>query len=77
MSTDAATDDDRDIDVVDESGEDVDVVDFTRLARFVLERMRIHPQAELSLKFVDVDEMANLDKFWMESEGPTDVLCRP
>ncbi len=65
------------IDVVDESGEAVDVVDFTRLARFVLERMRIHPQAELSLKFVDVDEMANLNKLWMESEGPTDVLAFP
>jgi probable rRNA maturation factor len=65
------------VDVVDESGEDVDVVDFSRLARFVLERMRIHPQAELSLKFVDIDEMVNLNKLWMESDGPTDVLAFP
>jgi probable rRNA maturation factor len=65
------------VDVINESGADVDVVDFSRLARFVLERMRIHPQAEMAVKFVDVDEMSRLNELWMDKHGPTDVLAFP
>jgi probable rRNA maturation factor len=65
------------VDVINESGSDVDVVDFSRLARFVLERMRIHPQAEMAVKFVDIDEMSRLNELWMDKQGPTDVLAFP
>ncbi|MEP6527985.1 MAG: rRNA maturation RNase YbeY [Nocardioidaceae bacterium] len=65
------------VDVINESGADVDVVDFSRLARFVLERMRIHPQAEMAVKFVDMDEMSRLNELWMDKQGPTDVLAFP
>jgi probable rRNA maturation factor len=65
------------VDVINESGAEVDVVDFSRLARFVLERMRIHPQAEMAVKFVDVDEMSRLNELWMDKHGPTDVLAFP
>jgi probable rRNA maturation factor len=65
------------VDVINESGADVDVVDFSRLARFILERMRIHPQAEMAVKFVDVDEMSRLNELWMDKHGPTDVLAFP
>jgi probable rRNA maturation factor len=65
------------IDVINESAADIDVLDFTRLARFVLERMRIHPQADMAVKFVDVDEMSRLNELWMDKQGPTDVLAFP
>jgi probable rRNA maturation factor len=65
------------VDVINESGADIDVMDFSRLGRFVLERMRIHPQAELAVKFVDVDEMGRLNELWMDKQGPTDVLAFP
>jgi probable rRNA maturation factor len=65
------------VDVINESGSDVDVVDFARLARFVLERMRIHPQAEMAVKFVDIDEMSRLNELWMDKQGATDVLAFP
>jgi probable rRNA maturation factor len=65
------------VDVINESGADIDVIVFSRLARFVLERMRIHPQAELAVKFVEVDEMSRLNELWMDKQGPTDVLAFP
>jgi probable rRNA maturation factor len=65
------------VDVINESAADIDVLDFTRLARFVLERMRIHPQADMAVKFVDVDEMSRLNELWMDKTGPTDVLAFP
>jgi probable rRNA maturation factor len=65
------------VDVINESAADVDVVDFSRLARFVLDRMRIHPQAEMAVKFVNVDEMTRLNELWMDKQGPTDVLAFP
>ena len=65
------------VDVINESAAEIDVVDFSRLARFVLDRMRIHPQAEMAVKFVDVDEMSRLNELWMDKTGPTDVLAFP
>ena len=47
------------------------------LARFVIDRMRVHPQAELCIKAVDEDTIAELNEQWMEKEGPTDVLAFP
>ncbi|NQU36696.1 MAG: rRNA maturation RNase YbeY [Actinobacteria bacterium] len=46
-------------------------------AEFVLRRLRIHPQAELSLVLVDEDAMALLHERWMDEPGPTDVLSFP
>ena len=65
------------IEVLNESGLDVDVRRLSRLARFVMERMRVHPQAELCIKAVDDDTIAELNEQWMEKEGPTDVLAFP
>ena len=41
------------IEVLDESGHQVDVRELSRLARFAMDRMRVHPQAELCIKLVD------------------------
>ena len=65
------------IEILNESGADVDVKELSRLARFVIDRMRVHPQAELCIKLVDEDTIAELNKQWMDKEGPTDVLAFP
>jgi probable rRNA maturation factor len=65
------------IEVLNESGTDVDVRRLSALSRFVMEQMRVHPQAELCIKAVDEDTIAALNEQWMEKEGPTDVLAFP
>ena len=65
------------IEVIDESGHDLDVRELARLSRFVMDVMRVHPQAELCIKAVDEDTIAQLNAQWMEKEGPTDVLAFP
>jgi probable rRNA maturation factor len=65
------------IEVLNESGESLDVDHLVGLSRFVLDRMRVHPLAELCIKAVDEDTMSELNQKWMEGEGPTDVLAFP
>ena len=65
------------IEVLDESGTGLDVQHLASLSRFVMDRMRVHPLAELCIKAVDVDTMTELNEQWMEKEGPTDVLAFP
>ena len=66
------------VDVLDESGSgDADVVALTRLCRFVMRRMRLHPATELTVRLVDADTMAVLNEQWMGQTGPTDVLSFP
>ena len=65
------------IEVLDESGGGVDIAELSRLSRFVLDRMRVHPMAELCIKLVDEATIAELNERWMEKEGPTDVLAFP
>ncbi len=65
------------IEVLNESGEPLDVQRLSQLARFVMDRMRVHPAAELCIKAVDEDTIAQLNEQWMEKEGPTDVLAFP
>lgn len=65
------------IDVNNESGVDVDEKALAGLSRFVLDELRIHPLAELSVLLVDSDAMAALHVQWMDEAGPTDVLSFP
>ena len=65
------------IEVLNESGHDLDVKQLAALSRFVMDRMRVHPQAELCIKAVDESTIAELNEQWMEKEGPTDVLAFP
>jgi probable rRNA maturation factor len=65
------------VEVLNESGLDLDLGAFTRLARFTIRRMRVHPQAVLCLKLVDEATMSDYNKRFMGKTGPTDVLSFP
>lgn len=65
------------IDVNNESGASVDTERLVQLATFVLDSLRIHPQAELSILLVDVDTMSAYHEKFMDEPGPTDVLSFP
>ena len=65
------------IEVLNESGYDLDVKRLAALSRFVMDRMRVHPLAELCIKAVDEATIAQLNEQWMEKQGPTDVLAFP
>lgn len=65
------------VEIANESGFDVDEVQLAALARHVLQDMRIHPLAELSVRLVDEAAMTELHVKWMGEEGPTDVLAFP
>lgn len=63
--------------VANESGTAVDVEGLTALLRFALDRLGVHPLAEVSLLAVDLQSMADLHVQWMDEEGPTDVMSFP
>ena len=65
------------IEVLNESGQELDVRELAQLSLFVMDVMRVHPQAELCIKAVDEDTISELNQQWMEKEGPTDVLAFP
>ncbi len=65
------------IEVVNESDVDVDIDVLGRQAEFVLHRLRIHPQAELSVVLVGEEPMTDLHVRWMDEPGPTDVMSFP
>ena len=65
------------IDINNESGTEVDEEALLDVARFALDRMRIHPLSELSVIVVDEEAMAALHVQWMDEPGPTDVMSFP
>src|SRR5262250_2258080 len=65
------------IEIANESGFAVDEPALAALARYVLDEMRMHPLAELSVLLVDAPTIADLHQRWMGEEGPTDVLAFP
>jgi probable rRNA maturation factor len=65
------------IEILNESGRELDVKGLSQLSRFVWDALRVHPLAELCIKAVDEDTIATLNEQWMEKDGPTDVLAFP
>ena len=65
------------VDICNESGVEIDSDALLGLIRHVLDEMRIHPLAELSVLLVDPTAMEQLNLQWMDHEGPTDVLAFP
>ena len=65
------------VEINNESGLEADSTGLLRLADFALEKLRIHPQAELSIVLVDEPTMAAYHEKYMDEPGPTDVLSFP
>jgi probable rRNA maturation factor len=65
------------IEIANESGVAVDESGLAALARHVLDGMRVHPLAELSVLLVDEAAMSDLHERWLGEPGPTDVLAFP
>ena len=65
------------IDIDNHSGVEVDLDSLHRQADFVLTRLRINPESELSITLCDESEMTELHIKWMDEPGPTDVLSFP
>ena len=65
------------IEINNESGVEVDELAVQRLSVFALDQMRVHPDAELAILFVDEAAMEQLHVQWMDEPGPTDVLSFP
>jgi probable rRNA maturation factor len=65
------------VEINNESGVEADTAGLLRLADFALEKLRIHPQAELSVVLVDEDTMSAYHEKYMDEKGPTDVLSFP
>lgn len=64
-------------DAADTDGADALAEVVGRAARFAMEYLRLHPDCELSIAFVDDDAMADLHEEWLQLPGPTDVLSFP
>ena len=68
------------VEVLNESGEvpsPVPEQELVDLARHVLDQLRVHPRAELTITLVDEATMAALHQQWMDLSGPTDVMSFP
>ena len=65
------------IEIQNESGVVVDTRALERLARHVLDEMRVNPLVELSVRLVTVDTMTAYHERFMNEPGPTDVLAFP
>jgi probable rRNA maturation factor len=65
------------IEVNNESGIEAEETEIVALARHVLDELKVHQQAELSVMLVDEGAMSALHEQWMDESGPTDVLSFP
>ncbi len=66
------------IDIDDSSGAGgIDLMLIQRQAAFLLDRLHLDADADLSIVLVDEDEMARLHVEWMDEPGPTDVMSFP
>ena len=65
------------IDVLNETDVVMDELELVACSRYVLQQMRVHPQADLCLRLVDEAAMETLHVQWMDLPGPTDVMSFP
>ena len=65
------------IELVNRSGALIPDKEITSLLDYAISYMELNPECEISLSFVDVQEMEELHIKWMQEDGPTDVLSFP
>ncbi len=65
------------VEVLNETPVEVDSMELVACSRYVLQELRVHPRAELSVILVDENTMSDLHQRWMDLPGPTDVMSFP
>ena len=65
------------VELVNRSGALVPESQMHTLLNFGMDYMELNPECEISLTFVDPQEMEELHIKWMDEPGPTDVLSFP
>ena len=66
------------IDIADSSGTELaDPDTLARQAAFLLERLHLSPDCDVSIALVTEEELTALHVEWMDEPGPTDVLSFP
>ena len=65
------------IEITNKSGELVPVDQVRALLEHSLVQLKLSPECEVNLVFVDENEMTELHIKWMDEPGPTDVLSFP
>ncbi|MBK9476259.1 MAG: rRNA maturation RNase YbeY [Tetrasphaera sp.] len=65
------------IDVLNETEHALDELELIGCARYVMDSMRVHPEADLCIRLVDENAMEVLHVQWMNLPGPTDVMSFP
>ena len=65
------------IELTDLTNSNADTNRIKSLADFSLRNLGIHPESELSISLVDMEEMSSLHMRWLDESGPTDVLSFP
>lgn len=63
--------------VNNETEYDLDGSEFSDLAAYVLDQMKVSQAAELAIIFVDPQPMEELHLKWLDLPGPTDVMSFP
>jgi probable rRNA maturation factor len=65
------------VEVLNETEFTVNIKEISDLVQVAMKAMKIHPQSDLSVIFVDEEAMSQLHQRWMNEPGPTDVLSFP
>jgi len=65
------------IEITNKSGELVPTKTVRTLLQNSLTELKLNPECEVKLVFVDITEMTELHIKWMDEGGPTDVLSFP
>ncbi|MEY2945267.1 MAG: hypothetical protein RL243_9 [Actinomycetota bacterium] len=65
------------IEIDNETDWDIDQDRVNALAEYAMDRMHLHPNTDLFIRFVDLKTMEELHIKFMDEPGPTDVLSFP
>lgn len=65
------------IDIENESAYAIDTERLVRQTQFMFDRLRLHPDTDVSIVLVDEPRMEELHIEWMDEPGATDVLSFP
>lgn len=65
------------IELSNESSVEIDLDRVQALAIHVRNELKLHPQVDVGIIFVDEEPMTELHIKWMDEPGPTDVLSFP